>query len=205
MHLKFITQKYFKMKKIIFVLVAIITLTSCTQEKTAYVDTEKLVKDYKGTLAVEAEIKEKSDKFNKELEPYLTAFQKKVSDYQAKAPKMSTRKRAKKEQELGAEDQMIRQQQQQIQYQIQNEAQTAMKPVYEKVNEFIKDYGKTNGYKYIFGTVELNGSVMYGEEKSNLTDTILTALNDAYKKDDSSTEEKKEEPKTEPAKEEAKK
>ena len=187
------------MKKLLFIVLATLTLASCTQEKTGFVDTEKLVKEYKETIAVESEITAKSDKFNKELEPYLKAFQAKVTEYQAKAAKMSARKRAQKEQELGAEDQMIRQQQQQIQYQVQQEAQTAMKPVYEKVNKFVKDYGKKNGYKYIFGTVNLNGSVMYGDDKSDLTSTILTALNDAHGKDETPVESK-----TEAVKEEVK-
>ncbi len=186
------------MKKILFVLVATLTMVSCTQ-KIGYVNTEKLIKEYKGTVAIEAEMKEKSEKEDANIKTLIAGFQDKVKEYQKNAPKMSKQKRQQIEQQLGAEQQMIQQRQQQLQYQVQNEGQAAIKKIAEEVDVFIKDYGKKNGYQMIFGTVNLNGAVMYGEEKTNLTDIVLNAMNDAYKKDGDSDkkEDKKEEVKKE--------
>lgn len=188
------------MKKILFVLIAVITLTSCTQ-KNGFVNTEKLIKEYKGTVAVEAEMKAKSEKEQKNLELLIAGFQAKVAEYQKSASKMSPQNRAKQEQGLGAEQQMLQQKQQQMQYQVQNEGQEAIKKIAEKVSEFIQDYGKKNGYQMIFGTVDLNGAVMYGDEKTDLTEIVLNAMNDAYKKEDSSDKEEIKEDKKEEVKE----
>lgn len=186
------------MKKILFVLMATLTLASCTQ-KIGYVNTEKLIKEYKGTVIVEAEIKEKSEKEEANVKMLITAFQNKVAEYQKGAGKMSAKARQQAEQQLGAEQQMIQQKQQQIQYQVQGEGQAAIKKIAEEVDVFIKDYGKKNGYQMIFGTVNLNGAVMYGDAKTDLTDIVLTSMNDSYGKKDTSDkkEEKKEEVKEE--------
>jgi len=186
------------MKKILFVLVATLTLASCTQ-KIGFVNTEKLIKEYKGTIAIEAEIKGKSEKEDANVKMLITAFQNKVAEYQKGASKMSAKARQQAEQQLGAEQQMIQQKQQQLQYQVQNEGQAAIKKIAEEVDVFIKDYGKKNGYQMIFGTVNLNGAVMYGDAKTDLTDIVLTSMNDNYGKEDTSEkkEEKKEEVKEE--------
>jgi len=175
------------MKKIVIALVAIVSLTSCTQAKFGVVNTEKLIKDYKETIDAEAEIKVKSEKTQKDLENLYKAFQAKVGDYQKNARSMSPKVRAQKEQALGQEQQMLQQKQQQAQYQVQNDGQEAIKKIAEKVNTYIKNYGKKNGYKMIFGTVDLNGAVMYNEDQIDLTDTVLKALNDNYKNGDSTT------------------
>jgi len=190
------------MNKIVIVLLAIVTLTSCTP-KVGVVNTEKLITDYKETVKVEKEIKEKQEKAKQEIEVLIQEFQAKIVTYQKEAKKMSQKSRAQKEQALAVEQQNIQQKQQQLPYQIQQEGADAIQKISKKVNEFVKDYGKKNGYQIIFGTVNVNGAVMYNEDKVDLTDILLKSLNDAYSKDNSSEEtkeEKKEETKTEDVK-----
>jgi len=182
------------MKKIVILLLIVFTFASCTQ-KIGYVNTEKLIKEYKGTEVVEAEMKVKSEKFQKEIEMLVAGFQAKVADYQKKAKRMSSKKRAQAEQELGVEQQMIQQKQQQVQYQVQNDGQAEIKKIAEKVNDFVKEYAKKNGYKFILGTVDLNGAVMYGDDEADITYKVLKAMNNSYKKDDNSSSTKEEDKK----------
>lgn len=199
-------KTYLIMKKLVITILAIVTLASCSQPKLGVVNTEKLIKEYKGTVKVEADIKEKNEITTKELEKLFQAFQVKVGVYQRTAAKMSPSERAAKEQELGAEQQMLQQKQQQAEFKAQNDGQKAIKKIAETVNSFVNDYGKNNGYQIIFGTVDLNGAVMYNEETVDITETILTSLNEAYEKDNATTTAKTEETsvKTEEAKKEEK-
>jgi len=50
----------------------------------------------------------------------------------------------------------------------------------KKVKSFVKEYGKDNGYTYILGANEA-GSVLYGEEKKDITKEVLKVLNESYK------------------------
>ncbi len=160
------------MKKILIVLISVITLTSCTQ-KIGFVNTEKLIQDYKGTKAAEAVLKEKSTLMQNELTRIETTFQEKVK-------KMSKGALNRKMNELNQDNNYVQQQKQQAQYALQGESQKSLEKISKEVNDFVKKYAKDNGYKFVLGTVDVNGSVMYGDEKADITYDVLKALNNAY-------------------------
>jgi len=84
----------------------------------------------------------------------------------------------------------LQQKQQQLQQQMQAEQQlltqafqAEIDSVIVNVKDFVKDYGKANGYNYILGTSDAAATVMHGDDQSDLTQTILEALNADYKKE----------------------
>jgi outer membrane protein len=48
------------------------------------------------------------------------------------------------------------------------------------VKKFIKTYGKEKGYSYIYGTGDA-ASILYAEDKFDITKELIKALNDKYK------------------------
>ena len=169
------------MKKFGIVAVLMISLISCTQTKIAYVDVEELMKEYKGTKDSEEVMKVKSDKLKSELDSLAANWQAKARAYQQKAQRMSAKNRAEREQVLMQEQQAIGQRQQMIQQQVQKEGQESLKTLYKEINDFVENYAKENGYNFVLGTTGDNGTVMYGEEKADITDDVLVKLNKAYK------------------------
>ena len=83
---------------------------------------------------------------------------------------------------LQQKQQQLQQQMQVEQQQLTQAFQADIDSVIVKVKTFVNNYGKTNGYNYILGTSEAAATVMYGVEESDLTKTILDALNADYKK-----------------------
>ncbi len=173
--------KYLKMKKFGIIAILTISLISCTQTKIAYVDVEELMKEYKGTKEAEAEMKVKSEKLKSELDSLVLAWETKAREYQQKAPKMSAKSRAEQEQVLMQEQQAIGQRQQIIQQQVQQQGQESLKILSKEINDFVKNYAKEKGYNFVLGTTGESGTVMYGEEKADITDEVLVQLNKAYK------------------------
>ena len=84
-------------------------------------------------------------------------------------------------QELQQKEQVLQKSVQIEQQSIAQESQTLNDSIINKVIEFVKDYGKSNNFNYILGSNEA-GSVLYGEDTSDLTQEILKALNAAYAK-----------------------
>ena len=84
-------------------------------------------------------------------------------------------------QELQQKSQVLTQRDQFEEQQIAQESQTLNDSIINKVKDFVKSYGKSNGYNYILGSNEA-GSVLYGEEASDLTQEILKGLNESYSK-----------------------
>ena len=188
------------MKKILIVLISVITLTSCNETKIGFVNTEKLIQDYKGTKLAETELKEKSTKIQAEITRIEGAFQEKVK-------KMSQATLNRKMNELNQENNAIQQQKQQAQYILQGESQKSLEKISKEVGDFVKKYAKDNGFQFVLGTVEINGSVMYGEETADITYDVLKALNSQYvePKEEEKIAVKEEAPKKEETKKEEEK
>ncbi len=52
--------------------------------------------------------------------------------------------------------------------------------ILEQMTQYVTDFGKKNNYKYIFGA-DGNGTLMYAEDKENISDAIIIYINNKYK------------------------
>ena len=98
---------------------------------------------------------------------------------------MATLSKNQQESELQALNQKaqgLQQTWQAEQQKFQSEYQVEIDSLISKVKGFVKNYGKTNNYDYILGTVENSPSVMYGKEENDITKKVIEDLNAAYKK-----------------------
>ncbi|RPD96496.1 OmpH family outer membrane protein [Aureibaculum marinum] len=170
------------MKKFVIVLIVALGLFSCQKSvKIAYIDVEEIMKEYKGTKDTEEAMKVKSDKLKLELDSLISNWQNKAKAYQDNAPKMSAKARAEREQSLMQEQQQINQRQQTIQQQVQQEGQESLEALSNEISDFVKSYAKEKGYNFVLGTSGTSGTVIYGDEASDVTDEVLIQLNKSYK------------------------
>ena len=171
------------MKNIFIVVFTIATLVSCEQSlKTGFIDNSEVINKYQEKIDIEAKFKTKIDAFQKRTDSTSKAFQLEAQEFQLKAQKLPEAQAQEEYQALSQKQQMLQQRIQFEEQQIQQESQVEIDSLISKVKVFVSEYGKKNGYAYIFGSNE-GGSVMYGAEENELTQTILDALNATYKKD----------------------
>ncbi len=168
------------MKKFLLVVLIAAGLTSCNQQKTAYVDTTKLIQEYSEMQEVEAEFTTKSDRVKSELDSVARSFQTEVQEYQENMATMSTTQRQETEERLMQKQQAIQQQQQQVGNQLRQESDEVIDSIVEKVKEYVREYGEENGYTYIFGSNE-SANIMYAEDGLDITEEVLEKLNSRYK------------------------
>ena len=161
------------------ILVVAVLLTSCNEEKTAYVDTTKLVQEYKEMKDVEAEFSTQSDSVKKQLDSIARTFQQEVQAYQEGMNSMSQEQRQEKEQELMEKQQRIQQQQQMQGNQLREQSDAVIYSIVDKVKNYVAEYGEENGYTYIFGSNE-SANIMYAKDGKDLTQEILDNLNEKY-------------------------
>jgi outer membrane protein len=165
------------MKNIIITLIAVVSLTACTQQKIAYVDSAELMKEYHGMKDYEKELKKQEKAFQAKYEQKVAEIQTQYQEFQKNAKKMGRKKAEARNFELNQMYQQLQQQQQAESYQLQQESQAKMSELLKEVTGFVSDYGKKNTYTYILGTSEVSGTVLYGDEKLDITDVVLEALN----------------------------
>lgn len=169
------------MKKIIFPFLLLLLIASCQPEKTAFVDTEKLLKEYQGAKDLETQINARRDSIQSGLQQLQQEFRIKLQDYQVQAPKMSASQREQKEQELMAQQSQIQELSQREGQSFQSYSGEKMDTLVAGIKKFVAEYAKNNGYTYIFGSNPTTENILYGDSSKNLTDEVLKALNEAYK------------------------
>ncbi|AXT52112.1 OmpH family outer membrane protein [Aquimarina sp. BL5] len=141
-----------------------------------YVDVNKLLDGYKRTKIVKAEFDEKAKTMKSNVDSLLADWQKELKTYEKERSGLSEKELELKQQLLGNKQQQINNYQQAVQKQLQEEDKKVTQTVINDINDFVKEYGKKNGYKVIFGATG-SGTIMYGEESSDLTDKVLEELN----------------------------
>ena len=171
------------MKKIVLGIIALSFLTSCNEDKIAYVDNSYVINEYQEKKDIEAKYKSKIEKYNKKRDSVSQALQLDFQTFQLKTKTLSQKEAQAEYDVLMQKQQMLQQQFQMEEQQISNQSQTEIDSLISKVKTYVKKYGKDNNYTYILGTSDGAASVLYGKEEKNISELILKGLNDAYKKD----------------------
>jgi len=171
------------MKKLGIILFAIICFTACQEsQKIAYVDNGTIINEYQEKIDIEEKYKGKDALFTQKTDSIGKAFQLEAQEFQLKSKNMSQANAQKAYDELGQKQQLLQQQLQFEQQQLQQAFNAEIDSVISRVKDYVKNYGKDNGYTYILGTSDASSSVMYGVEQNDITQIILDALNSGYKK-----------------------
>lgn len=174
-------------KKVIVIIALAISIFSCNKPaevkevKTAYVDTSLLMKEYTATKDLDAKYKAKGEEKGRQLEAEINRFKQEAQNFQAQAQANGQAWAQQKGAELQRREQQLAQAQQALSQQLQQEGGTEMDSLVSNVKKTIKAYGKEKGYTYIYGTGDSNASILYAEDKLDITKDILKLLNDKYK------------------------
>ena len=142
-------------------------------------DNSVLINEYQERKDVEASLNTKIEAFKTRTDSLRSAFELEIKEAELKARKMSQSAIQKLSQELQQKEQLLSQRVQFEQQQIAQESQKLNDSIINRVKAFVQDYGKSNNYNFILGSNEA-GSVLYGEDASDLTQEILKALNENY-------------------------
>ena len=174
------------MKKSLVIIAIAFSIISCNKKaevastKTAYVDTSKLMMESTEAKDIEAKYKAKSEEMGKELEIEIAKFKAEAGSFQKNAQMNGQAWAQQKGAELQKREQQLQYAQQSIAQQLQQESGVEIDSVVSSVKKFIKSYGKEKGYAYIYGTGDA-ASILYAEDKYDITTDIIKLLNDKYK------------------------
>ncbi|MEO7977868.1 OmpH family outer membrane protein [Flavobacterium sp.] len=174
------------MKKALVIIALSVLVVSCNKTaevkevKTAYVDTSVLMKEYTEAKDVEAKYKAQSEEKGRQLQAEINRFKQDAANFQNQAQANGQAWAQQRGAELQKREQQLGYAQQQLAQQLQQESGVEMDSLVSGVKKFIKDYGKKNGYSYIYGTGDA-ATVLYAEDKYDITKEIIKALNEKYK------------------------
>jgi outer membrane protein len=186
------------MKKIVLVVAIAFSVIACNQKseskevKTAYIDTVKLMEEYNEAKEVNEKYKTKGEVKGRELEVEAKKLEYEKSTFQQNAQAKGQAWAQQKYGELQQRQQQLQYAQQAIMQELQQASGKEMDTIVKSVKQQIKDYGKTKGYDYIYGTGDA-ATVLYAKDNYDITKDMIKIVNDKYasKAKSTSTEEKK--------------
>jgi outer membrane protein len=174
------------MKKSLLIIAVSVSLIACNKTaevkevKTAYVDTSVLMKEYTEAKDLEAKYKAKAEEKGRQLEAEIARFKQEAASFQSQAQANGQAWAQQRGAELQKKEQQLGYAQQALSQELQQESGKEMDSLVSGVKKFIKNYGKEKGYSYIYGTGDA-ATVLYAEDKFDITKDILKELNDKYK------------------------
>lgn len=162
---------------IIALLAAVVSFFySQSSPELVYVDVNEMLEGYKRTKIVRAEFEKKSATMKANVDSLVTGWQNDLKAYEKERSKMTKKELELKQELLSNKQQQIGNYQQAVQKQLAEEDKKATQTVVNDINDFVKEYGKKQGHKIIFGAVG-NGNIMYAQEGTNLTPKLVELLN----------------------------
>lgn len=161
--------------KYLSLLILAAVMTSCSNN-IAFIDTSKVMKDYKGMVEAREAYQLKVDAWGAQIDSAQRKFQHELAAYQANAPKMSASKKEVAETRLQQMQQESLAMQKQIQAIAQEEETAVTQEVIEIMNGEIEEFAKEKGYDFILGA-NGTGSLIYATDSKEITEEVLEYLN----------------------------
>ncbi len=147
--------------------------------KMAFVDSQRLMTGFKEANQADKELRDEDAKWRgnlKVLEDSIKAFMDTMS---VKFDKSDLKTKKSLQDELSLRNQQANNFERANVHRMQEMNKEKIAKIYQKINSFMKEYGKSKGYQIIFGTA--NGSILYGEgTPSDITDDVIKNLNQRY-------------------------
>lgn len=141
--------------------------------KVGYVNTIEVFNEYERTKKEDKQLEVKKEKAQKSLE----GKEKELQKIQNRLEVLKEGEKEKEREKLRTKMQEYREIRQKEFTDIKKERDEMMKDIIDDIDQTVSDYAKKNKYDLI-----INGnSILYGQKKIDLTDTILKIINKKYK------------------------
>jgi len=145
----------------------------------AFIHSDTLLKNYEFSKVAADELENKKDELQAEYENRDRGLQTEIANFQRNAQNMTIAQARAVEEDLTKKQQnLMRYQETLTQTLMQEEAKISNK-LYDKVADYLRDYGMANNFQLVL-TYQRGSGVLYANDSLNITQEIISGLNDAY-------------------------
>jgi outer membrane protein len=151
------------------------------KENIVYVDSLKLLSQYKGSLAAKAEYDKKVAVWKANIDTLTNEVTNEITKYQKDKVKLTAREKKLTEELIASKQQQLENYKTAISQNASKEDQEVTSRVFKEISEFVKRYGERHGYDYVMGATNM-GNIVYARTGKNITDEVIKELNAEYQK-----------------------
>ena len=163
------------MKKILLLsLTFLISISSFSQNKFGYIDSQELLLLMPERKTAEEEVQTFAKSLESQLQAMTAEYQQSVQEYQANETTYTDLVKQDKVTEITGLEQRIQSFQQNAQQALQSKEQELLEPILQKARQAIEDVASEGDYTYIFD--KSVGSILYVKERENILDKVKIKL-----------------------------
>ena len=163
------------MKKILLLsLTFLISISSFSQNKFGYIDSQELLLLMPERKTAEEEVQTFAKSLESQLQAMTAEYQQSVQEYQVNEATYTDLVKQDKVTEITGLEQRIQSFQQNAQQALQSKEQELLEPILQKARQAIEDVASEGDYTYIFD--KSVGSILYVKESENILDKVKKKL-----------------------------
>ena len=161
-------------KTLLLSLTFLISISSFSQNKFGYIDSQELLLLMPERKTAEEEVQTFAKSLESQLQAMTAEYQQSVQEYQANEATYTDLVKQDKVTEITGLEQRIQSFQQNAQEALQSKEQELLEPILQKARQAIEDVASEGGYTYIFD--KSVGSILYVKESENILDKVKKKL-----------------------------
>ena len=150
-----------------------------SRPKIAYVNNTTLLNEYNGVKEGQRLFEEKLDTWKANLDTLETEINGHIEQYQRNYAEMSDSERQRTETYIKQKQERYFDYKENIESNAEEEDYRMTTQVVNQMNSQLVEHGKEQDYDLIIGVTEA-GNVLYANEGMDITETVLTELNESY-------------------------
>ncbi len=158
--------------------------TSSVNLKIAYINSDTVLKYYDYLKVNREQLESKTKKMDEDLQRRTVGLRDEIAAYQRNVSTMTLGQVRAVEEDLGKKQQNLQMYQQRLQQELMQEEAKLNKELYDRVTGFLKEYGQKKGLQVVF-KFDPTSDVLYGGESLDITQDVITGLNQAYQSEKS--------------------
>ncbi len=149
------------------------------KEELVYVNSSKLINEYKGMLDARKVYQKKSTTWQANIDTLMSEVQSSIKKYEKDSRTMTDKERELSKQLLGTKQKQLVDYQKAIQEQARQEDQAMTTEVIKEINAYLKEYGEAHNYKIILAATDA-GNIAYAVDSKDITESVLEGVNKKY-------------------------
>jgi len=169
----------FVLVSLLFIFDILLLYNQLNHKDLVFVDSARLINGYKGMTDARKVYQQKAIIWQANVDTLINEIQNDIKKFEKENVQMTAKERELTRQLLQNKQQQLAEYQKATQEKAAQEDGQMTKQVVDEINQYIKDYGKSNGLKIILAATDY-GNIAYAQDGIDITDEILEGLNKKY-------------------------
>jgi outer membrane protein len=148
-------------------------------EKIAYVDSGRILNEYKGSAEAKKAFQSKASVWQANIDTLTNEVKYSIQKYEKSIATLSTKEQELTKQIIQSKQKQLADYQRGIQSNAKEEEGKLTQGVVVQINSFLTKYGKQHNYKLIL-IANQSGTIAYAREGLDITTTVIDEMNNEY-------------------------